>query len=70
MYYDIGAYDMKYDEFKEMVRKTWSEKINYVLIRLKTKMKVYVVFSMKIKTEKLNVLAKVKLFSFLIVVSN
>ena len=26
MYYDIGAYDMKYDEFKEMCHKTWSER--------------------------------------------
>ena len=30
MYYDIGAYDMKYDEFKEMCHKTWSEKFNYL----------------------------------------
>ena len=29
MYYDIGAYDMKYDEFKEMCRVAWSEKFNY-----------------------------------------
>ena len=29
MCYDIGAYDMKYDEFKEMCHRTWSEKINY-----------------------------------------
>ena len=32
MYYDIGAYDMKYDEFKEMCQKTWSEKFNYLCI--------------------------------------
>ena len=25
MYYDIGAYDMKNDEFKEMCHKPWSE---------------------------------------------
>ena len=24
MYYDLGAYDMKYDEFKEMSHKAWS----------------------------------------------
>ena len=29
MYYDIGAYDMKYDEFKEMCHKAWSEGFNY-----------------------------------------
>ena len=32
MYYDIGAYDMKYDEFKEMCHKAWSEKYNYLCI--------------------------------------
>ena len=32
MYYDIGAYDMKYDEFKEMCRVAWSEKFNYLCI--------------------------------------
>ena len=25
MYNDIGAYDMKYDEFKKMCHKAWSE---------------------------------------------
>ena len=29
MYYDIGAYDMKYDEFKEMCHKAWDERFNY-----------------------------------------
>ena len=32
MYYDIGAYDMKYDEFKEMCHQAWSEKFNYLCI--------------------------------------
>ena len=32
MYYDIGAYDMKYDEFKEMCHKTWDERYNYLCI--------------------------------------
>ena len=32
MYYDIGAYDTKYDEFKEMCHKTWSERFNYLCI--------------------------------------
>ena len=31
-YYDIGAYDMKYDEFKEMCHKAWDEKYNYLYI--------------------------------------
>ena len=32
MYYDIGAYDMKYDEFKEMCHKAWDERFNYLCI--------------------------------------
>ena len=32
MSYDIGAYDMKYDEFKEMCHKAWDEKYNYLCI--------------------------------------
>ena len=32
MYYDIGAYNMKYDDFKEMCHKTWSERFNYLCI--------------------------------------
>ena len=32
MYYDIGAYDMKYDEFKQMWHRAWDEKYNYLCI--------------------------------------
>ena len=32
MYYDIGAYGMKYDEFKEMCHKAWDERYNYLCI--------------------------------------
>ena len=32
MYYEIGAYDMKYDEFKEMCHEAWSERFNYLCI--------------------------------------
>ena len=32
MYYDIGAYDMNYDEFKLMCHKAWGEKYNYLCI--------------------------------------
>ena len=32
MYCDIGAYDMKYDEFKEMCHKAWDEKYNCLCI--------------------------------------
>ena len=32
MYYDIGAYDMKYDEFKQMCHKAWDERYNYLCI--------------------------------------
>ena len=38
MYYDIGAYDMKYDEFKEMCHRAWDERFNYLCIGMtKTK---------------------------------
>ena len=37
MYYDIGAYDMIYDEFKEMCRVAWSEKFNYICIDMSKK---------------------------------
>ena len=30
MYFDIGAYDMKYDEFKEMCHKAWDENFSYL----------------------------------------
>ena len=34
MYYDIRVYDMKYDDFKEMYHKAWSERFNYFCIDL------------------------------------
>ena len=71
MYYDIGAYDMLYSEFKEMCRKTWRERLNYLSFDM-TKHKndgKYRIFSEK-KTHILKVFAKVNLFSFLNVVSN
>ena len=34
MYKDIGGYDMKYDEFKEMCRSSWCENFNYLCIHL------------------------------------
>ena len=37
MYYDIGAYDMKYDGFKEMCRVAWSEKPNNLCIGMSEK---------------------------------
>ena len=32
MYYDIGAFDMLHDEFREMCRVAWREKFNYLCI--------------------------------------
>ena len=32
MYHDNGAFDMIYDEFKEMCQVAWSEKFNYLFI--------------------------------------
>ena len=34
MYYDIGAYDMNYDEFKQMCHKSWDERFNYLCIEM------------------------------------
>ena len=34
MHYDIRAYDMKYDEFKEMCHKAWSERCNYICLNM------------------------------------
>ena len=39
MFYDIGAYDMKYDEFKEMCHKAWKERFNYLCLDM-TKNKI------------------------------
>ena len=63
MYHDIGAFDMIYDEFKEMCRVAWSEKLNYLCIDMtKIKMKVNIVFSTKVKPHILNVFLKLNLF--------
>ena len=32
MYYDIGACDMKNEDFKEMCHKAWDERFNYLYI--------------------------------------
>ena len=32
MYHDFGAFDMIYDEFKEMCRAAWTEKFNYLCV--------------------------------------
>ena len=34
---DIGAFDMKYDDFKEMCRGVWSEKFKYFCIEMTKK---------------------------------
>ena len=39
MYYDIGTYGMKYDEFKERCHKAWSGRFNY-LCNIMTKNKI------------------------------
>ena len=49
MYQEIGAFDMIYDEFKEMCRVAWREKINYLCIDLTKKMKANIVFHRKQK---------------------
>ena len=32
VYYEIGAYDMNYDDFKEMCHEAWDERYNYLCI--------------------------------------
>ena len=39
MYFDIGAYEMKNDEFKKMCRRDCSERFNYVYIEMTEKKK-------------------------------
>ena len=39
IYYDIGAFDMIYDEFKKMCRVAWSDKLNCLCIDM-TKNKI------------------------------
>ena len=70
IYFDIGAYGMKSDEFKEMCREAWVKKLTiYGLISLK-KMKVFVVFPMQAKTHILNAFPNMKLVKKINVVSN
>ena len=62
-YYDIGAYDMNYDEFKQMCHKAWDEKYNYLCIDVtKKKTMVNIVFSMKAKPHTLNAFVKLNFF--------
>ena len=51
IYRDVAGYDMNYDEFKELCRKSWEEDYNYlfVLIDLKREIKEDIVFVMKAK---------------------
>ena len=62
MYYDIGAFDMNYDEFKEMCHKAWDERYNYLCIDMTKKTMVNIVFSMKLKPHILIVVPKQNLF--------
>ena len=63
MYYDIGAFDMVYDVFKEMCRLLGVKNITiYVLTWPKIKTMVNIVFSMKAKPHILNVFLKLNLF--------
>ena len=64
MYYDIGAYDMNYDKFKQMCHKAWDEKYNYLCIDVTKKMNVNIVFSMKTKPHISIVFVKLKLFKY------
>ena len=64
LYYDIGAYDMNYDESKQMCHKAWSEKLIYLCTDMTKKMKANIVYSMKAKPHIMIVFAKVTLFDY------
>ena len=50
IYIDVSGYDMSYDEFKELCRKSWEEDYNYLCIdRSKKEIKEDIVFVMKAK---------------------
>ena len=71
MYYDIGAYDLKYDEFKEMCRKARSEGFNSLCIDM-TKNKnegKYRVFN-KNKNTYIECTCDTKRFDYINVISN
>ena len=61
LYYDIGAHDMKDDEFREICHKAWSERFNYPCIDMTKNMKVNIVFPKKAKPNISNVFPKVNL---------
>ena len=63
MYYDIGAYDMNYDEFKELCHKSWSEKFNYLCIDM-TKIESQGKYRIcnESKTNILNIIPKLNLY--------
>ena len=72
MYYDIGAYDMLYSEFKEMCHKAWSEKFNYLCIDMtknKNEGKYRFSFS-ESKNTYIECIPESEAFGFLYVVSN
>ena len=60
MYQGNGAFDMVYDEFKEICRVAWDEKFNYHCIDIVKKTMVNIVFSTKAKTHIFNVFVKMK----------
>ena len=62
---------MKYEKFRAMCRRAWSEKFNYLCIDMsKKEKKVNIVFSLKTKTHILIVFAEVNILFTLNVVCN
>ena len=64
MYKDIGGYDMKYDEIKELCRNAWCENFNYLCIDLNKNQNegIYCIFNENKNTHILNALQKRILF--------
>ena len=72
MYKENGGNDIKYDELKEMCRKAWNEKLNYLCIDTTENKNEgnHSIFNNESQKRILNAFPKVKLFSFLNVVPN
>ena len=70
MYYDTGAYDMLYAEFKELCHKTWSERLNYVSIDVTENKNEGKFFMFNENKNTLNAFPKLNLFFKINVLSN
>ena len=63
IYRDVAGYDMNYDEFKDLCRKSWEEDYNFIYIdRPKKEIKENIGFVMKAKKTYIEATPQTKLF--------